>query len=395
MNDGTTHRPSYNFWLLNIAAYLTLLTVVLPILQKISPGRERTVLIVLFLAFALLLAFFLQTENRPVLVYGYLAAQTALILAIFLSNPAVTTGVPVLFFVLSAQAMLFLPLTAGIGWIVAFTLLTWGGTVYAVGLSALVEMLTIGGGFAFFGSFGAILRQANQERERSQALLAELQAAHSRLKDYAQQVAELAVAEERNRLAREMHDALGHRLTVAVVQLEGSQRLIPNDPGRAAQMVGAMREQLKEALTELRQTVAQLRADSATDRPLTDSLRQLALSFQEATGLPVQLALPTDFPSLPAGQRLALYRAAQEGLTNVHKHAQAKQLWLTLSPSDGQLSLVIEDDGLGLSPDLVPGRYGLRGLQERAEQLGGACNCYTRPGGGTQLHFQIPLTPTP
>lgn len=395
MNDGTTHRPSYNFWLLNIAAYLTLLTVVLPILQKISPGRERTVLIVLFLAFALLLAFFLQTENRPVLVYGYLAAQTALILAIFLSNPAVTTGVPVLFFVLSAQAMLFLPLTAGIGWIVAFTLLTWGGTVYAVGLSALVEMLTIGGGFAFFGSFGAILRQANQERERSQALLAELQAAHSRLKDYAQQVAELAVAEERNRLAREMHDALGHRLTVAVVQLEGSQRLIPNDPGRAAQMVGAMREQLKEALTELRQTVAQLRADSATDRPLTDSLRQLALSFQEATGLPVQLALPTDFPSLPAGQRLALYRAAQEGLTNVHKHAQAKQLWLTLSPADGQLSLVIEDDGLGLSPDLVPGRYGLRGLQERAEQLGGACNCYTRPGGGTQLHFQIPLTLTP
>lgn len=395
MNDGMTHRPSYNFWLLNIAAYLTLLTVALPILQKMSPGRERTILIVLFLAFASLLAFFLQTENRPILVYGYLAAQTVLILAIFLSNPAQTTGVPVLFFVLSAQAMLFLPLTAGIGWIVAFTLLTWGGTIYAVGWSALVEMLTIGGGFAFFGSFGAILRQANQERERSHELLAELQAAHSRLKAYALQVAELAVAEERNRLAREMHDALGHRLTVAVVQLEGSQRLIPNDPGRAAQMVGAMREQLKEALTELRQTVAQLRTDSETDRPLTDSLKQLALSFQEATGLPVQLTLPTALPPLPAGQRLALYRAAQEGLTNVHKHAQAKQLWLTLNLADGQLSLMVEDDGLGLSPDLVPGRYGLRGLQERAAQLGGACNCYTRPGGGTQLHFQIPLSPTP
>ena len=385
------YRPSYNFWLINLAAYLTLLTVALPILPLMSPGRERALAILLFVAFGFLLAFFLRTENRPGWVHGYLMAQSLLILALFLLNPAVTTGIPVLFFVLSAQAMLFLPLPAGMGWIVAFTLLAWIGTLYAVGLRGLVEMLTLGGGFAFFGSFGAILRQANQERQRSQQLLDELQTAHSRLKNYALQAEELAVAEERNRLAREMHDALGHRLTVAVVQLEGAQRLIPHDPGRAAQMVGAMREQLKEALSELRQTVAQLRTASETDRPLINSLSQLATSFQEATGLPVQLKLPTTFPDLPAGQRLALYRAAQEGLTNIHKHAQATQVWLTLSLPDDQVCLLVDDNGLGFNPAQTPGRYGLQGLQERAEQLGGQCGWLSRPGGGSQLYFQFPL----
>jgi len=199
----------------------------------------------------------------------------------------------------------------------------------------------------------------------------------------------LALVEERNRLSREMHDSLGHRLTAAVVQLEGAERLIPSDPARAAGMVRAMREELKEALAELRHMVAALRSEGP---PLDAALRRLAERFETNTGLPVRLQLPLDLPLLPQAHELALYRAAQEGLTNVQRHAAARHVRLGLALAEGGIWLTVSDDGQGTAPGAVrEGGFGLRGLRERAAPLGGQLDWSSTPGEGTQLSLWLPL----
>jgi signal transduction histidine kinase len=233
--------------------------------------------------------------------------------------------------------------------------------------------------------------RADVARRESQTLLAELQEAHQKLQDYALRAEELAVVEERNRLAREMHDTLGHRLTVSSVQLEGAQRLCTQDHHKAAEMIGTVREQIREALAELRRTVATLRAPIEADLHLRSSLRRLMANFEEITGLTIHQVLPEKMPDMPETHRLTLYRAAQEALTNVQRHAQASQVWLVLSISAGGITLLVGDDGQGLSSSADEMGFGLRGMSERAAQLEGELYIEPRQGGGTQLSFHLPL----
>ena len=189
-----------------------------------------------------------------------------------------------------------------------------------------------------------------------------------------------------------MHDTLGHRLTSAAVQLEGAQRLIPSDPQRAAGMVGTVRGQVREALGELRHTVATLREPLEAGLPLPSALQRLATSYEEATGIRVHLILPDEIPPVPDAQRLALFRAAQESLTNIQRHAQAKQAWVQLSCRDETAKLLVSDDGVGLPTGAERGGFGLRGLRERAAHLGGNFYLESRLGGGTQVSFAVPLS---
>jgi signal transduction histidine kinase len=293
---------------------------------------------------------------------------------------------------MSAVVALFFRQRDAILWIVAFSLVSAGTLVALRGLAeGLRGSLPNIAGYFFFGTFANALRQAHLARQNNARLLEQLRGANQQLQEYAGQVERLATVEERNRLAREMHDTIGHRLTVAAVQLEGAQRLIPRDPERAARMVGTVREQVREALSELRHTVAALRQPPAIDLPLPEALQRLALSFQEATGLHVHLALPDDTPELPPAHRLALYRAAQEGLTNVQRHAQAQDTWLTLSWAANAIRLSVADNGVGLGSSPHQPGAGLCGLQERAAQLGGQVCVEARQAGGTHMSMSLPL----
>ena len=318
----------------------------------------------------------------------YLAAQTALIVGLTLLD----TIAVLLYFALSAHAMILFPNRTGALWIALATLAAGVVNVYREGwLGGVLTTLAYTAGYAAFGFANYARVRAEAARRESQTLLAELQEAHRQLQAYAEQIEELAVAEERNRLAREMHDTLGHRLTVAAVQLEGAQRLIPTDPRRAADMVNTVRDQVSEALSELRRTVAALRTPLAADIPLPSALTRLATGFEAATDLTVHLALPEDVPPLSDVHRLALYRAAQEALTNVQRHARARNVWLRLTWQAEMVALVVGDDGVGIPVDAEQAGFGLRGLRERAAQLGGELALEPRPGGGTRLSLRLPL----
>jgi signal transduction histidine kinase len=351
----------------------------------------RGTTILLLLAFGVLLAASSLLELPRWAKHVYLLLQTCLVTALLYIHPDWTVFT-LLFFVLSAQAMILLPVRLGAAWIAAFVLISVVFGLYRWGWpEGIVALLLYSGGYAMFGIFADALARADAVRRESQTLLAELQDAHRQLQEYAARVEELAVVEERNRLAREMHDTLGHRLTVASVQLEGAQRLCSKDPERAAGMVSAVRDEVREALGELRSTVATLRTPIEADLQLRSSLSRLAAHFEQAAGVTVHQVLPEEMRPLPDTHRLALYRAAQEALTNVQRHAGAEQVWLVLTAREDSVTLLVSDDGHGFSLSGEQTGFGLRGLRERAAQLDGELHVEPRPGRGTQVSLRLPL----
>ena len=287
-----------------------------------------------------------------------------------------------LFFILSVTVMLHNPLRRGLLWLASFILLTGWFFFEQEGLRGGLQAMAIyAGGYLFFGVVTNALTQARLTQRQNALLLGELQAKNRQLEAYAAQVETLAAIEERNRLAREMHDTIGHRLTAAAVQLEGAERLAARQPERATALIAAGRQQVRDALQDLRLTVGRLREPVEIELSLPQALRRLAASFQEATGLAVYLELPETACEMTSAQRLALYRTAQEGLTNIQRHAVARQAWLRLECAADRLSLQVSDDGRGLVAGTPSSGFGLRGLRERAAQLNGAVTLADRPGG--------------
>ena len=158
-------------------------------------------------------------------------------------------------------------------------------------------------------------------------------------------------------------------------------------------MIGTMREELKNALSDLRLTVSAMRSPIAENISLDVALLTLTQAFQQNTGLNIHFNAASKFPELPEPYRLAFYRAAQEGLTNIQRHASAQNAWVDLGISDLHIKLTITDDGEGLDRLNEKGSgVGLIGLEERASQLGGEMRIISQPeAGGTQLTFILPL----
>ena len=379
------------YLLFTISAYVILVAVAAMGFASAPSTMVRWAPAAMALVFGLLMARMPSSESPLWLIYLYLVVQAGLVAALMTVHPDWSVFT-LLYFVLSAQAMLLLPLRRGAVWVAVLALITAGFSLYYWGWpGGMVASLLYAAGYGSFGVFANALVRADTARRESQSLLAELQEAHRQLQEYALRVEALAVVEERNRLAREMHDTLGHRLTVASVQLEGAQRLCSLDPERAASMVGTVREQVREALQELRHTVAALRTPVAADLELPSSLKRLATDFEQATGLTIHQVLPDEMPDLPDTHRLALYRAAQEALTNVQSHANSSQVSLALTNHDNAAVLLVGDDGKGTSLSRDQAGFGLQGLRERATRLGGEMHLEPRQGGGTQFSFRLPL----
>ena len=319
-----------------------------------------------------------------------LAIETGLIAGLLLTQPDWSVF-PILFFLMSPTALIWFPNKIGVIWVSIFTLVTALIFVIFRGATGLVYLLPYTAGYFFFAIFGWTTVQAMNARQRSEQLLTELQEAHTQLQEYSTRLEELTITQERNRIAREMHDALGHRLTVSAVQLEGAQRLVRSNPEKAEQILGTVRDQIREGLGELRRTVAMLRAPVEEDLPLEQALPKLVNQVHEATGIQVSLSLEACPDLLDVTYRQAIYRAAQEGLTNIQRHSRASEAWLRLDERDDQITLLISDNGVGIDGENGQAGFGLTGLKERAALLGGDFFVDPRPGGGTQLTFRLPV----
>jgi signal transduction histidine kinase len=212
-------------------------------------------------------------------------------------------------------------------------------------------------------------------------------AARHRAESLAIEVEKLAVIQERNRLAREIHDSLGHFLTTIHVQLEAARAIHATDPDGALAAVAKAQGLAHEALVEVRRSVETLQADRAP-APLATRLRELAAAT-DGWGAAVSLEIVGPTRALAPEAEHALFRAAQEGLTNVRKHARAQTALIMLDYRDpGRVRVHVTDNGCGVSGGSAG--HGLAGLRERIAALGGRVVAENLPEGGFRLQVEIP-----
>jgi len=210
--------------------------------------------------------------------------------------------------------------------------------------------------------------------EQRAVLIVELEAAKRQLELARDRDVELATLRERERLARDLHDNLGHSLVTLTVQLEAAQRLLAADPARVSPMLLEMQKLTRRSTEDLRRSLANLRAPELGQGSLADALRALCAAANQRFGVAVECRLAENADAAPAAVAEVLWRVAQEGLTNVEKHAGARRARVELELTAKEFVLRVTDDGAGLpvGAEEKPGHYGLRGLRERVEGLGGA-----------------------
>jgi signal transduction histidine kinase len=224
---------------------------------------------------------------------------------------------------------------------------------------------------------------ADQARERA------LQAESER-----EERARVAVAEERARIARELHDVVGHSVSVMTVQASGVRRLLRPDQQREREALLVVERTGREALAEMRRMVGVLRrpeeGPALAPQPSLEHVGRLVEQAREA-GLPVELRVEGEVVQLPVGVDLTAYRLVQEGLTNALKHARATRAEVVVNYSDGHVEVVVSDDGRGAGDGDDGSGHGLVGMRERVSVYGGELDAGPRPEGGYRLRAKLPL----
>ncbi|GHO90945.1 hypothetical protein KSF_009930 [Reticulibacter mediterranei] len=260
---------------------------------------------------------------------------------------------------------------------------------------ALSELFMFFMGLMFAISMANVACEAEANRRRAEQLLSDLAISHQQLKAYAEQAAELATAQERNRLARDIHDGLGHYLVAINILLEKIIAFRQRNPQEAEVAALDARRLTREALQDVRQSVGTLRL-SGEVFSLAAALNNLVKNAEQER-LTISLQMKGDETGFSKTVLLVLYRAAQEALTNVQKHARARNVSLCVLLQTHEASLSISDDGKGFDTSLLDRlpsdrneRFGIQGIRERLEVVGGALKVESHPAQGTRLLVSVP-----
>jgi len=244
------------------------------------------------------------------------------------------------------------------------------------------------------GFIAFMFRRQLEMRENAENLLADLQKAHLRLEAYAEQVEALTLIQERQRIARELHDTLAQELTGVVLQLEAVSTHIEKDnPQRAQEILQGAMQQSRVTLAEARKVIDNLRSVQPITESLAEAIRHEAERFEALAQIPCETSVQV-VQKLPAETRNHLLKISSEGLNNIARHAGASQAWVRLYQTGEMLTLEIEDDGKGFNPvneNSNLGHYGLIGIQERVALLKGRMSIDSQLKEGTCLTVEIPL----
>lgn len=258
--------------------------------------------------------------------------------------------------------------------------------------NAVYWIVTIVPIIIFIGMYVTMYVRQAEAREKAQALAAELETANKQLTEYAARVEDLTIANERQRMARELHDTLSQGLAGLILQLEAADAHLAHQRGDKAQsIIGNAMEQARLTLANARRVIDDLRQPSLDD--LDSALRLELDRFTNATGIPVRFH-SDQTPPLPDPVKETLVRAVAESLTNIARHARAQTVEVNLRMNDKSLSLTIQDDGVGFDASAIPsGHYGILGIQERVRLVNGNFEIQSEDGKGTMLKVELPLSP--
>ncbi|HWI60779.1 MAG TPA: sensor histidine kinase [Symbiobacteriaceae bacterium] len=325
----------------------------------------------------------------------YFAAQTVLAVAlVMLADGEVMTSA--LFFPLAGEVFGLFEDPARRIACVAGLVVAWGLSGMATAGVSMMRIQLPGAvlGLAFVGIYVTLFTRQMRERERAEKLLTELAEAHGKLKAYALKVEELSITQERQRMARELHDTLAQGLAGLIMQLEAIDDLLERgDAERARTITARAMQRARTTLQEARTAIVALRSP-LEQGDVMEAIRRLVDNLTADTG--IACAFEAGPGDLRLGGHVAetVYRVVQEGLVNIARHSGARRAWVRLSAAGGEIRLEVGDDGVGFDPPsrpIQPGHFGLTGLHERTALAGGKLILHSAPGAGTRLVVTLPL----
>ncbi|MEM7725197.1 MAG: sensor histidine kinase [Cyanobacteria bacterium P01_A01_bin.45] len=217
----------------------------------------------------------------------------------------------------------------------------------------------------------------------------ELTSANKRLRQYALLIENQATLQERTRIAREMHDSVGHSLTAQSIQLENVAMLLRDNVEQASEHLQNARKLGKETLQNIRQSVATLRTHPLKGKKLDEAIAKLIQDTSKNTGIDIESEIYLYY-SPPDEMSTAIYRVTQEAFTNIAKHSSADKVYLYLKENRTDIYLKIADNGQGFDLEENTTGFGLKGMQERVEALGGEFYLKSYPGEGCEIQIKIP-----
>jgi signal transduction histidine kinase len=312
-----------------------------------------------------------------------LAPETLLTVSGYPSGVPSLAGLVLLFSVASHRG-LAVALGGLLAALAAYTAGAVGGRVPASGWNDHVMVVVVL--VAVWGAGRSLrLRRAYLEELRERAVrLERARAADTRA----------ARAEERSRIARELHDVVAHHVSVMIVQAAAARKVLSADPALAGEALSAIEQTGRMAMAEMRGIVGVLRTDGRAElgpQPGVEDLPALVEQMREA-GLPTRLLVEGRPRPLPAGVDLAAYRLVQEGLTNSLRHAgDGAEAVVTVRHRPRELDVQVEDDGVGEPDPAMRSGHGLVGIRERVALYGGILSIGPRPGGGFEVRARFPL----
>ena len=319
----------------------------------------------------------------------YLIVQTSLTLWL-LYLPEGTDFISFLFAILSMQAMLRLSPIFGAAWIglwalvIVLPLIRGFGTMTEAAAFAMINTAVN----VFLASYALATRRAQLARFENQSLALELQENNQKLQVYSQQLKQLASARERDRLARELHDAVTQTIFTMNLTVQSTGLLLASDKNRAAAQLEHLSQLSRNALSEIQELISQLRPEQYEENRLALSLRRHLSERLLPEGLQISLEVEGDY-KLGQEEEQGLFRIVQEGLNNIVKHSQATQAWVRLYMKE-PFWVEIEDQGRGFNYQQAQasGGFGLASMRERAEEIGWDLKILTSPGAGTSIRVE-------
>ena len=233
-----------------------------------------------------------------------------------------------------------------------------------------------------------LIKNKNEERERVRLLNEKLEEANTRLRAYAIHAGRMAETRERNRLAREIHDTLGHALTGITAGLDACMVTLESAPEFTRQQLARIRDTAQKGITDVRRSMKKLRTDAMEKLPFQEAIAGMTRDYAQASGMEVVFDVQQWPANLREDQEDVIYRVLQECLTNAHRHGQAQHVRITIGETAGILGICIADDGTGCL-EVTPG-FGLRHMQERLYLLHGTVEY--RSANGFIVEVKVPLS---
>jgi len=256
------------------------------------------------------------------------------------------------------------------------------GRIQALQLFALINLVRTASFLAigfFITRMVALIRQQQHN----------LRLTNAKLTQYTHVLEDLTVSRERNRMARELHDTLAHSLTALSVQLETVKAFWSIDPKKAQQLLDRSLEITREGTEETRRALKSLRASPLEDLGFGLAVKQLVFSAADRTGLKTVVCIPDEVNLLSKDEQQVVYRVAQEAIENVIKHADASQIEISMDEDENEFEMSIRDDGIGCEEEIKADGFGILGMRERANLIGGDLDVQSQKGEGCTVTFRL------